>query len=219
MSDFLDIPAPTLVPLGDSALLVRFGTELTEAANVAAIALTRVFDADPPMGVIEISPNLVSVLLRYDPLRSSADAVAGEVRLRLFGLNVATGTGRSWTLQVRFDGPDLAEVAEMLGLSAPQFVAAHNASPLRVLATGFAPGFIYCGLHPPELVVPRRQSVRSAVPVGSVLFAAGQTAISATELPTGWHLIGQTDFVNFDADAMPPTRMQAGDTVQFEAVA
>ena len=50
-----------------------------------------------------------------------------------------------------FDGPDLAEVAAALGMTAADFIAAHNATPLRVLATGFAPGFVYCGLHPDEL--------------------------------------------------------------------
>lgn len=54
--------------------------------------------------------------------------------------------------------------------------------PLRVLATGFAPGFVYCGLHPDDLSVPRREAIRPMVPAGTVLFAAGQTAIAATDL-------------------------------------
>src|SRR5690606_22974103 len=98
------------------------------------------------------------------------------------------------------------------------FVAAHNAVPLRVLATGFAPGFVYCGLHRDALVLPRRTAIRPLVPVGSVLFAAGQTAIAATEMPTGWHVIGYTTFRNFDPAATPPTRLGAGDAVRFAVV-
>ena len=212
-------PTPTIVPLGDSALLVRFGTVLTDAANCAAIALARALDREPIAGVLEIVPNLVSVLLRYDPLAAAPATIAGELRLRLFGLDREAAAATPWTISVSFDGPDLDEVAVLLGLTAPAFVAIHNASPLRVLATGFAPGFVYCGLHPGALVLPRRTSVRPSVPAGSVLFAAGQTAIAATELPTGWHLIGRTDFANFNPSAEPPTRLAAGDVVTFEALA
>ncbi|MGB3339269.1 MAG: carboxyltransferase domain-containing protein [Devosia sp.] len=210
-------PTPTIVPLGDSSLLVRFGTDLTDAANRAAIALALALERDPIAGVVEVVPNLISVLLRYYPQSSAAAGIAGELRLRLFGLNSAAETARRWTLGVMLDGADLDEVATSLGMSGVDFVAAHNARPLRVLATGFAPGFVYCGLHPAELVLPRRKDVRPSVPAGTVLFAAGQTAIAATEMPTGWHVIGRTTFVNFDPAGDPPTQLSAGDVVTFEA--
>jgi KipI family sensor histidine kinase inhibitor len=212
-------PIPTLLPLGDSALLVRFGTTLDDAANRAAINLARslVTQALPP-GVVEVVPNLVSVLVRYDPVRIGFDALAGEIRLRL-GAVMEWQAGTARTVRVRFDGEDLAEVAATLGLRKDAFVAAHNAGPLRVLATGFAPGFVYCGFHKPELVAPRRPAVRPMVPAGTILFAAGQTAIAATPIPTGWHVIGHTDFANFDPAATPPTRLAAGDELTFEAAA
>lgn len=212
-------PTLTIVPLGDSALLVRFGTVLSDAANRAAIALARGLDREPIAGVVEVVPNLVSVLLRFDPLAGGSAGIASELRLRLFSLGNEGVEGRRWVVPVRFDGPDLEAVSATLGLSPAAFVAAHNAAPLRVLATGFAPGFVYCGLHPASLLLARRTEVRPALPAGSVLFAAGQTAITATEMPTGWHVIGRTDFSNFDPAAEPPTRLTAGDLIVFEAVA
>lgn len=210
-------PTPTILPLGDSGLLVRFDTTLSDAGNRAAIALARLLDTEPIVGVLEVVPNLVSVLLRHDPAESSVAAITGELRLRLFGLARAmVPAGRRWRVPVTFDGPDLGEVAETLGMGAEAFVAAHNERPLRVLATGFAPGFVYCGMHGQGLVLPRRTAVRPLLPAGSVLFAAGQTAITATEMPTGWHVIGRTNFTNFDPGAEPPTRMRAGDVVSFE---
>ena len=211
-------PTPTILPLGDSGLLVRFGTDLSDAANRAAIALAAVLDRQPVQGVLEIVPNLVSVLLRYDPLVSAPAEIAGEVRLLLFGLGDAPTPASRWTVPTRFDGPDIDEVATVLGMNRATFVAAHNVHPLRVLATGFAPGFVYCGLHAGALVLPRRTTVRPSVPAGSILFAAGQTAIAATEMPTGWHVIGHTSFANFDPAGTPPTRLAAGDVVAFEVL-
>tara|TARA_R110002020_G_scaffold28563_9_gene90923 strand:- start:11872 stop:12543 length:672 start_codon:yes stop_codon:yes gene_type:complete len=215
-SDAAPFPTPTIVPLGDSAMLVRFGTELTDAANRAAIALTAMLDQTPLEHVLEVVPNLVSVMLRYDPRVTRYADIAGQLRLRLFALaDAPVVAGRAWSLPIAFDGPDLDAVADRLGMTVADFIVAHNAASLRVLATGFAPGFVYCGLHDAALVVPRRTEVRPLVSPGTVLFAAGQTALTATELPSGWHIIGHTDFANFDAAAAPPTRLQPGDSLAF----
>lgn len=217
------LPPPTLLPLGDAALLIRFATSLTDQANRTAIACAQALARDPVPGVVEVVPSLVSVLLRYDPRIVALNTVMGEVRLRLFGLSddtIASPTVR--TIPTHFGGeagPDLEEVAATVGMNADAFVAAHNATTLRVLATGFAPGFVYCGFHPESLVLPRRSVVRRSVLKGSVLFAAGQTAIAATEIPTGWHVIGHTDFANFDVAALPPTMLAPGDQLVFEALA
>jgi KipI family sensor histidine kinase inhibitor len=211
---------PTIVALGDAALLVRFGDTLSEAANSAAISFARALAADPLDGIVEAVPNLVSVLLRYDPAAIQLSQLTGELRLRLYARDHAPTTPAAHhTIAVSFGGehgPDLDSVAAALSLSIDAFIAAHNAAPLRVLATGFAPGFVYCGFHPPELLLPRRAEVRPSVPPGTVLFAAGQTAIAATTIPTGWHIIGATKFRNFDPQATPPTVLQAGDGISFE---
>src|SRR6218665_2703299 len=157
--------SPTLLPLGDSALLIRFGSSLSEPANRAAIGFARRIEGRTPAGVTEIVPNLVSVLLRYDPARIGFAQLAGEVRLLMGGADAAQA-GRQQVVHIRFDGEDLAEVAAALGRSVEAFVAAHNAAPLRVLATGFAPGFVYCGFHPEALMLPRRSVVRQSVPAG-----------------------------------------------------
>jgi len=208
---------PQIVPLGDSALLVRFGQSLDDAANRAALAFAARVQSDAIGGVSEVVPSLVSVLVRYDPTVIGPVRLAGELGLRLDSNGMQENT-QVQHIAVRFDGPDLAEVAGVLGLSPDAFVAAHNRSGLRVLTTGFAPGFVYCGLHDSALTVPRRALVRPVVPAGSVLFAAGQTAITSTEVPTGWHVIGHTDFRNFDALQNPPTRLRAGDELIFEVV-
>jgi KipI family sensor histidine kinase inhibitor len=203
-----------IVPLGDCALLVRFGTNLDDAANRAALALSARLEGERIRGVIEVAPSLVSVLVRYEPYAISLVRLSGEIGL-LLGPGDAAPEPQIHDIEVRFDGPDLAEVAETLGLGPDDFVARHNAAPLRVLTTGFAPGFVYCGLHDEALVLPRRTMVRPMVPAGSVLFAAGQTAIAATDIPTGWHVIGHTDFRNFVPENDPPTLLRAGDLVRF----
>ena len=199
-----------------------FRSALSGEANAQAVTFARQLAALSIAGVREVVPSLVSVLLTYDPHVISPAELAGEVRLAFAGRpRRDERVRRNWTVSVRFggvDGPDLGEVADLTGLTPDEFVSQHNISPLTVLATGFAPGFVYCGFHRGVMVVPRRSSVRPAVGPGTVLFAAGQTAIAASTIPTGWHVIGQTDFRNFDAEASPPTLLTAGDRIEFEAV-
>jgi len=203
------------MPLGDAAILVRFSDALSNEANAAAIGFAIDLERESLSGIVEVAPNLVSVLVRYDPVRSDFETITGALRLRLSRAPAAVADAQNWVINTIFDGADIEEAASVLGMSVPAFVSVHNAKPLRVLATGFAPGFVYCGLHPDALVLPRRTTVRASVPAGTVLFAAGQTAITATEIPTGWHVIGRTDFINFDATAEAPTRLRAGDRVSF----
>ena len=204
---------PTLVPLGDRALLVRYADTLSEAANKAAIAAERRLEQNPPAGVEEIAPGLVSVLLRYAP-GTDYRRLCGEVGL-LLGQAEEEPAPDARDIAISFDGEDLPEVAGRLSLERAAFIERHNELPLRVLATGFAPGFVYCGFHPEGLVVPRREAIRPMVPAGTVLFAAGQTAIAATPIRTGWHVIGRTLFQNFDPKSDPPTILSAGDTIRF----
>lgn len=206
---------PTLLPLGDAALLVRFSDTLSDEANLRAIALARL-DAERPEGVQEVAPGLVSILLRTHP-GYDFQRLCGEIRLRIDEAELSAAPGRPNILETHYDGADLAEVASLLGMSVSGFVERHAAATLRVLATGFAPGFVYCGFHAGDLIVHRRETVRPMVPAGTILFAAGQTAVAATPIRSGWHIIGTTPFQNFTPDLVPPTKLRPGDLLQFAA--
>lgn len=218
-SDLLAPLRPTILPLGDSALLVRFAAALSQEANSTAVALAKALNSAAIRGVREVASTLVSVLVRYDPSEVDYENVAGEVRLVTSTLRPERDElVEPHTIAIDFGGsagPDLEGVATSLGMTSSEFVAEHNREPLPVLAIGFAPGFAYCGFHPRRLHVARRTSLRQQVPAGTVLFAAGQTAITATAMPTGWHVIGRTNFINFDPQASPPVRLRAGDRVRF----
>ena len=58
----------------------------------------------------------------------------------------------------------------------------------------------------------------SRVPAGSVAIAAEYTAVYPRQSPGGWHLLGRTDHVLFDAERDPPAVLQPGVTVRFRSV-
>ena len=125
---------------------------------------------------------------------------------------------RQATIPVRYggeDGPDLEDVARLVGLSPDDVVRRHAAATYEVRFLGFTPGFAYLGPLDPSLVCPRLERPRRAVPAGSVGIAADQTAVYPSSTPGGWRLIGRTDTRLFDPGREPMSLLAIGDTVRF----
>ena len=188
-----------LLPCGDRAVLLDCGS-LEEATGwFAALA-----DLDPVLGaqtvlVRGVPTELRAVIAGRQPEPPAVGAGGGEV-----------------VIAVVYDGPDLAEVAALTGLTEDDVVAAHTGTAWRVGFGGFAPGFAYLIDGDRRLQVPRRDTPRSSVPAGSVGLADEFSGIYPHASPGGWQLIGRTDVVLFDPDHSPPALLQPGMTVRFE---
>ena len=193
-----------LLPCGASAVLV----ECADAAD--ALALCRRLDATRPPGVEEVVAGACTVLVVGD-LEDSTRAFIATVD----GMPAPSATGTAHTVEVVYDGEDLAAVAAATGLSAARVVELHTSASYRVGFAGFAPGFAYLTGLAPELRVPRRPTPRTRVAAGSVAIADIYTAVYPIASPGGWHLIGRTGQVMFDARRDPPNALSPGDTVRF----
>ncbi len=121
-------------------------------------------------------------------------------------------------IPVTYDGPDIAEVATLTGLTTAEVVAAHTGRPWTVAFAGFAPGFAYLTGGDPRLHVPRRDSPRSRVEPGAVGLAGEFSGVYPRASPGGWQLIGRTAVPLWDLDREPPALLTPGATVWFEPV-
>lgn len=196
-------------PFGESAFLVE--ADGPEAAQ----GLRRSLSAEPIDGVTALVPGRSSLLVEFDALSVDADIVEGQLASRR---PLARAAARRRVIPVVYDGPDLAEVAELVRLPTTAVVEAHAAGEHRVLFGGFAPGFAYLGGLPQAWRVPRLATPRTRTPAGSVGVADGMTGIYPAELPGGWRLIGRTPVVLFDPRRQPPAYLEPGDRVRFEPI-
>lgn len=151
----------------------------------------------------------------------ASEEAAREASRALAGFGPVPEVGdhvRLHEIPVVYDGEDLPEVLDRLGLSHEAFAEAHGSAEYECAALGFCPGFAYLGPLPPELSgVPRRPGPRPRVPAGSVAITGRQTAVYPLERPGGWALVGRTPLVLVDtADRWFPIR--AGDRVRFRAI-
>jgi len=122
-------------------------------------------------------------------------------------------------IPVTYDGQDLAEVAQLTGLTESEVIELHSSTVFNAAFAGFAPGFMYCTGLPEVLQLPRRATPRTRVPAGSLAMADAYTAIYPLNSPGGWNLIGTTDIKMFDAEADQPSFLLPGDRVRFVPVA
>lgn len=127
-------------------------------------------------------------------------------------------TPRRHVVRVRYDGPDLDEVARLLQCTPEEVVARHTSRDHEAQLVGFQPGFAYLGPVDELLArAPRRLQPRPRVQALSVGLAAGRTAIYPFDSPGGWQLLGTAvDFAPFSPDT--GAAISLGDLVRFEAV-
>ena len=196
------------LPMGDRACLVE---DLAATPAEWAIAL----EALQLDGVIDIVPAARTVLVRC----ASGEALASaSARFAEIGPSARAADDERplVTIPVRYDGPDLADVATSIGRSIDEVIALHHEATYRVAFCGFAPGFAYLDGLPRELELPRRSTPRTQVPAGSVAIAAAYSAVYPTASPGGWHLLGTTPMPLWDLHADPPARLTPGTVVRFE---
>ncbi|HET6546547.1 MAG TPA: 5-oxoprolinase subunit PxpB [Rhodanobacteraceae bacterium] len=221
---------PQVEPIGERALLLRFGHRIDRAVNARVHAAGRAVQQAALPGVHDIVPTYAVLALHYDPAAWAAgdgktapwQRLAAAVRRILSKVPAGVADAlRSVDIPVQYGGtagPDIDAVARHAGLETAEIIRRHCAGEYRVAMLGFAPGFAYLIGLDPALHTPRHATPRIRVPAGSVAIGGAQTGIYPRTLPGGWQIIGRTQAVLFDPLRDPPSLLAAGDRVRFVAL-
>ncbi|MDI3386671.1 5-oxoprolinase subunit PxpB [Streptomyces sp. B-S-A8] len=195
--------------VGEHALLVELDSGAAVEALHAVLLQRRETGELPP--VREIVPAARTVLLDglADPRTLAATIPTWDVP------ELPARAPETVELPVRYEGPDLAEVAALWGVAVDEVARIHAGTEFRVAFCGFAPGFGYLTGLPERYAVPRRATPRTAVPSGSVALAGPYTGVYPRSSPGGWQLIGTTDAVLWDHTRVPAALLSPGTRVRF----
>lgn len=166
-------------------------------------------------GVVEVVPTAESVLVECTD--GAALARALEVLRTVTPVAPAHRDGHTVEIAVRFDGDDLDEVADRIGVAVDELVATVVSGRYEVAFCGFAPGFAYLSGLDRALHVPRRDTPRTRIPAGAFAIAAGFAAVYPSASPGGWHLLGHTDAAVWSLDRDPPALLTPGTPVRILA--
>lgn len=194
-------------------ILTRFGPQhwlISGHGNLHTVAAA--LDRSPPSLFTEWTMGSDSLLLGFEEACSERTL---RDWLEDHTTNAPAPNRAHHDIAITYNGEDLAELSESLGLSESEIVTLHSAPLYTVRFLGFAPGFAYLDGLPSTLHVPRRTSPRPRIPAGSVAIGGPHAGIYPIESPGGWHLLGQTSYPLFKPDSSAPFTLSAGDTIRF----
>jgi inhibitor of KinA len=210
---------------GDTALVVEFGDGVDRKLSTFVLALARRLDEIRLDGIVETVPTFRSLMVHYDPLVISADALVARIVDLMQGLKTVEPDGREWRLPACYDPEfalDLSEVATQARLTPARVIELHASVTYHVYMLGFMPGFAYMGDLPAELVLARRDVPHQSIPAGSVAIATTMSTIFTHDSPTGWHVIGRSPVALWQRNAKSAAGAGAllapGDRVVFEPI-
>ncbi len=215
---------PEIFPFGIDAALIRFSTEMSEAANRAALSFAGTLRSGK-LPFVEVTTTLASVVVRFDPLVVSYSEIEARLIESLSNRDWDHGklpAGRKlWRIPTLYGGeagPQLAEAAALAGESEDAAIEVLGSTRMRVLTIGFAPGFPYLGSLPPNWDLSRQKTLTPRVPAGALGVAIRQLVVFPNPSPTGWRWIGQTAVSLFDTTRAAPSLLSAADEVVFAPV-
>jgi inhibitor of KinA len=219
-----------IFPLGDNALTVDFGNEISAELNDSVLKLASALDENSFPGFIELVPAYASLTVFYDvwtvrrnfpEFQTAFDAVKNRVERHIAqSPDFASSDFRSIEIPVCFATKfalDLEFVSASNNLTTETCLEIFLARIYRVYMLGFLPGFAYMGEVDRRIATARKTVPRLKVLPGSVGIAGRQTGIYSLESPGGWQIIGRTNIELFTPHAAKLTFLQAGDSVKFYA--
>ena len=196
-------------------LPVNLSTFMVELESLEqTMALTDSLNEMPLLGIEEITPAARTLLVRYNPITAKVDELVRAISIRDVS-KIQSKVSQSVIIPVHYNGEDLAEVAQYLGISVDEVIRRHTEHEYQVAFSGFAPGFGYMVSKGAQLHVPRRQSPRVKIPAGSVALAGEFSSVYPQASPGGWQLIGTTDLAVWDIHREEPALLKAGYRVNF----
>ena len=166
---------------GDSSVLIVFGDTISTEINQRITSTVQLIRAQRIEGIVDMIPAFVSLLINYNPLVISYDALKKRLEKLL-----QVETKASETVKRVFDipvcyggeyGPDLKSIAEHAGLTEEEVVKIHTSCDYLIYMLGFLPGFCYLGGLDERIHTPRLATPRLRIPAGSVGIGGSQTGI------------------------------------------
>lgn len=200
------------LPVNLNALLV----ELDDLEQT--LALLASLTNEPITGIEELVPAARTILIQWRPSACSMAELVRQISQRDVSARAQRG-GTLIEIPVHYTGDDLAEVAQLLGITPEEVIRRHTGSEYTVAFTGFAPGFAYLSGGHPSFNVPRRSTPRTRIPAGAVGLAGTFSGVYPQASPGGWQIIGVTPTAMWDLARDVPALLQPGYRVRFVDIA
>jgi len=210
-----------LRPIADTGVLVEFGSAIDDVVHDQVLNFDAVMQASSIDGFTECVPSSTCVLVGYNPLLTDYELMCEQIQTHLQTKIEGALQSTHWQIPTCYAAsmaPDLAAVADHLGMSEQAVVEHHCKGQYKVYMYGFAPGYAYVSGVPEAIQIPRKPAPVMNVPAQTVMIAGSQCLITTLAMPTGWWRIGLTNFKPLQMNRKNPFVLNVGDTLEYVAM-
>lgn len=212
---------PKILPVGDKAIVVEFGNEISVECNNKVLSLNKNITSKDKPFIVSTIPTYRSLLIKYDPLKISYPELLKYIKEKLKYENKLDIKPEVIEIPVKYGGDfgaDIEYVAQYNDISVEEVIKLHTESIYRIYMIGFTMGFAYLGGMSKKIETPRLEKPRTKIPAGSVGIAGKQTGIYPVESPGGWRLIGKTPVKLYDPYRENPILIKPGNYIKFKKI-
>lgn len=209
---------PKILPVGDKAVVVEFGDEISIECNNKVLSLDKNITSKNKPFIVSTIPTYRSLLIKYDPLKITFEELLKEIKEELKHQSQLDINPEVIEIPVKYGGDfgaDIDYVAQHNGISVENVIKLHTKPLYRIYMIGFTMGFAYLGGMSKKIETPRLEKPRTKIPAGSVGIAGKQTGIYPVESPGGWRLIGKTPVKLYDPHRENPILIKPGNYIRF----
>lgn len=211
-----------IIAVGDRAVTVEFGNEISREINQQVMRLHESLQENPLPGIIETVPSYAALMIHYRPeiidFKQLQTALGKRRRTGGSALVRSTKITEIPVLYGGEKGLDLEACAAGEGISTEEFIRIHSGHDYYVYMLGFAPGHPYTARFAEPFSCKRRATPRLRAAGGTIVAVDNLSNILPFDQPCGWPLIGHTPVKLCDYAKPEPFLLRAGQWIRFKPV-
>jgi len=211
--------------ISDQGIICDFGNEINKEINAKVIGvfnyINNNLDIKNELGIINCVPSYNKIVIQYDLLVTSSDAVIKYISSIQEGHLSYQNNQKKFELPICYDteyGLDLESISRQNKISIEEIIHLHLETSFYVYMMGFLPGFPFMGDLNNKLFTSRLTTPRVLVPANSVAIVEKFCAIYPFESPGGWNIIGKTPTKLFEKNKKNPSLLYPGAQIKFKSI-
>ncbi|MED7787931.1 carboxyltransferase domain-containing protein [Francisella sp. 19X1-34] len=200
--------------LGQNCFVYNLSDELSLDDNLKVLKIYKDILADQQFcdkfNVYDIVPSYNSVAFHFEYANpfELKEAISNRIHHVDYNQMIQSQTHK---IDVKYNGQDLELAAEKLGIEVAEIIKRHTQNEYHIAMLGFKPYLPYLLGLDKSLTLPRLETPRNRIAAGSIGIGGSQTTIFPEQTPSGWNIIGISDFNNFSS-------LKPGDKIVFKEI-
>jgi KipI family sensor histidine kinase inhibitor len=149
------------------------------------------------LGIYDIVPAYNSIAFHYK--NTDHVLIEKEILTRIKNVNYSIEIeSKTHMIDVSYNGLDIENAINLLGITKKELINTHTSAEYHVAMLGFKPYFPYLLGLDKNISLPRLKTPRNHISVGSIGIGGSQTTVFTTDSPSGWNIVGNTNFRAFN---------------------